>query len=92
MPSSTSLRLRCLLDDEHPSAPSLAEVWLNADWDERETWEMFGIEFSPKTTMRHLLLPSDWVGYPLRRDYPVGGEAVDFSEDRKLWMSPPPGA
>ncbi len=85
------LRLRCWLDETEPKVDSLTSVWGNANWDEREAWEMFGIVFAGHPDLRHLLLPADWIGFPLRRDFPVGGEVVDFSEDRGLWKSPPPG-
>ena len=52
-----------------PKVPSVAMVWRTADWHERETYDLFGIEFSDHPDLRRILLPDDWEGFPLRRDY-----------------------
>ncbi len=51
--------------------PSMAPLWRTADWLEREAYDMFGIEFSGHPDLRRILLPDDWLGYPLRKDYDI---------------------
>ncbi|MEW5961046.1 MAG: NADH-quinone oxidoreductase subunit C, partial [Chloroflexota bacterium] len=64
-----------------PVLPSLTGVWPTADWLERETYDLMGIEFSGHPWLRRIMLPDNWVGHPLRKDYPLGGEPVYFSHD-----------
>jgi NADH-quinone oxidoreductase subunit C len=59
--------------------PSVTGIYRNADWHERETYDMFGITFTGHPDLRRLLMPADWTGYPLRKDYPLGYEEVQFS-------------
>ena len=64
-------RVKLELPAENPIAPSIHEVWSGANWFERETWEMFGIEFDGHPALRHLYLPFEFEGHPLRKDYPL---------------------
>lgn len=59
------------LDDVRPIAPSWTPVYKGADWHERETWEMFGIDFEGHPDLRHIYLPEEFVGFPMRKDYPL---------------------
>ncbi|MVM40527.1 NADH-quinone oxidoreductase subunit C [Spirosoma sp. HMF3257] len=52
-----------------PSVPTLSHIWRTADWHERETFDLLGIQFDNHPDLRRILLPTDWVGYPLRTDY-----------------------
>jgi len=63
--------LKTDVDDNHPRVESWVAVYPGADWHERETWEMFGIEFEGHPALRHLYLPFDFEGHPLRKDYPL---------------------
>jgi NADH-quinone oxidoreductase subunit C len=73
------LGLRVPLDGNAPSMPSLVPVYLNADWFERELWDMFGIHFEGHPDLRRVMMPYDWEGHPLRKDYPLGYEEVQFT-------------
>ncbi|HEX6488478.1 MAG TPA: NADH-quinone oxidoreductase subunit C [Candidatus Dormibacteraeota bacterium] len=87
------LRVRTFVAEaERVVAPSVADIYPNANWDERETYDLFGIEFEGHPDLTRILMPEDWVGHPLRRDYPVGGEQVDFSEEHEVWETTPPQA
>ncbi len=57
--------------DELPSFPTVSSVWKTADWHEREAYDLLGICFEGHPDLRRILLPDDWVGYPLRKDYKV---------------------
>lgn len=72
------IRLRVWVN-EGDDIPSLVHVWPTADWHEREAFDFFGIEFSGRDGLRRLIMPDDWVGHPMRKDYPIGGEPVRFT-------------
>jgi NADH-quinone oxidoreductase subunit C len=86
------LRVRVFVPESDPVVPSVHDIFAPANWDERETWDLYGIGFDGHPALTRILMPDDWVGHPLRRDYPVGGEPVDFSEDHETWQTAPPEA
>jgi NADH:ubiquinone oxidoreductase subunit C len=75
----TRLRLQCWVDDGE-SIASVVPVWPTADWHEREQFDLMGIRFDGHPNLERLLMPEDWEGHPLRKDYPIGGEPVRFSD------------
>lgn len=78
--SGDRLRLRVWADAEAPEVHTVVPVWGTADWHEREVFDLFGVNFAGHPDMSRILLPFDWEGHPLRRDYPIGGEDVIFSD------------
>jgi NADH-quinone oxidoreductase subunit C len=74
------VRLKVWCDDGEPVA-SVIGVWPTADWHEREAWDMMGIRIEGHPNLARLLMDEDWEGHPLRKDYPLGGEPVRFSEE-----------
>ena len=67
------------LDGNEPFMPSLVSVFPNADYYERELWDLFGIRFAGHPDLRRILMPHDWEGHPLRKDYPLGYEEPQFT-------------
>jgi len=65
------MRLKVRLPGEGAFVPTAQEVWPSAGWLEREVWDLFGIAFDGHPDLRRLLMPEDWEGHPLRKDYPV---------------------
>lgn len=63
------LMLKVELPRQHPSIASLAHLWANADWNEREVYDLFGVFFEGHPDLRRLMMPEDWEGHPLRKDY-----------------------
>ena len=80
-PDSRRVRVQAWLDDGE-EIDSVVPVWPTADWFEREAWDMFGIRFAGHPNLARILMEDDWDGHPLRKDYPVGGEPVRFSEEQ----------
>jgi NADH:ubiquinone oxidoreductase subunit C len=72
------VRLKVWLD-EGETVQSVVSVWPTADWHEREAFDMMGIRFDGHPYLKRILMPTDWEGHPLRKDYPLGGEPVRFS-------------
>jgi NADH-quinone oxidoreductase subunit C len=79
LPHNRMIGLRVPLDGNAPTIPSITGIYANANWFERELWDMFGIHFDGHPDLRRIVMPYDWVGHPLRKDYPLGYEEVQFS-------------
>ena len=69
IPYERNLGLRVTVPRDNPVVPSVAHIWRTADWHEREAFDLVGVEFANHPDLRRILLPTDWVGHPLRRDY-----------------------
>ena len=76
------LRLRAQVPEADPTIDSVTRVWAGADWPERECYDLLGITFNGHPNMKRILLPDDWPGHPLRKEYPLRGreEWSGFSE------------
>jgi NADH-quinone oxidoreductase subunit C len=70
------LEVTCPEGDSH--IPSVVGVYPAGNWHERETWDMFGIEFDGHPALTRILMPDDWPGHPQRKDYPLGGIPVEY--------------
>lgn len=75
----TYLTVRAAVDGDSPSIRTLETVFPNANWREREVWDLFGIRFEGHSDPRRILMPPNWEGHPLRKDYPLGYEEVQFT-------------
>jgi NADH-quinone oxidoreductase subunit C len=80
------IRLEVWVPESDPHIPSLVEVWAGNNWNERETYDMFGIIFDGHPALTRILMPDDWPGHPQRKDYPLGGIEVEY----KGAVIPPP--
>jgi NADH-quinone oxidoreductase subunit C len=80
--------IKAQVDEDDPTIDSAAEVWTAAPWPEREIYDLFGIHFNNHPDLRRIMMPDDWVGHPLRKDYPLGGEEVEFSHNVRHQTGP----
>jgi NADH-quinone oxidoreductase subunit C len=67
------IRLRVMVEESDPSVPSITKVWPAANFYEREVFDLFGIRFEEHPDLRRIMMPDEWEGHPLRKDYPVEG-------------------
>lgn len=70
------LRLKCPVSGSEPEIESVTSVWRSANWYEREVFDLFGISFRNHPNLKRIMMPEDWEGHPLRKDYPVTGTRV----------------
>lgn len=71
------IRLHARVGEGEPLA-SIADLYAGANWYEREVYDLFGVTFTGHPDLRRILMPDDWIGHPLRRDHPLGGEVVEY--------------
>jgi NADH-quinone oxidoreductase subunit C len=71
LPTPGRLRMKVPVPNDSAHAPTVSDIWPAAGWLEREVWDLFGIAFDNHTDLRRVLMPEDWEGHPLRKDYPV---------------------
>jgi NADH-quinone oxidoreductase subunit C len=71
--------LRAQLSNESPEISTIESIYPNANWHEREVFDMFGVTFKDHSDQRRIIMPYDWEGHPLRKDYPLGYEEVQFT-------------
>lgn len=67
------IRLRVMLQDADPAVESITQIWSGANYYEREVFDLFGIRFEEHPNLRRIMMPDEWNGHPLRKDYPVEG-------------------
>lgn len=79
MTHNRSLRLKVLLPGNAPKLASVVSVFPAANWSEREIFDLLGVIFTDHPDLRRILMPEGWDGHPLRKDYPLGYETVQFS-------------
>jgi NADH-quinone oxidoreductase subunit C len=72
------VRLEVAVGVDSPRVPSVTAVYPTADWQERETYDMFGVVFTGHPGLTRIHMPDDWDGFPQRKDYPLGGIAVEY--------------
>jgi len=73
------LNLRAPVNADPAEIDSVESIFPGANWREREIWDLFGIRFTGNSDLRRIMMPPDWEGHPLRKDYPLGYEEVQYS-------------
>jgi len=77
-----SIRVRVGIDEDNPSVPTVSDLWKGALYPEQELFDMFGIHIEGHPKNERLIMPKEWTGHPLRKDYPLTTETVTFSHNR----------
>jgi NADH-quinone oxidoreductase subunit C len=78
MTHNRHVRLEVAAPVSDPHIPSVTRVWPTADFQERETWDLFGVVFDGHPALTRIMMPDDWPGHPQRKDYPLGGVPVEY--------------
>jgi NADH-quinone oxidoreductase subunit C len=82
-----AFRVSVGVPDDAPHLPTVTGVFPTANWHEREVFDMFGVTFDGHPNLERILMPEDWIGHPHRKDYPLGGVAIPYENDKFI---PPP--
>lgn len=85
----TRRTLHVLAEGDPPTVPSVVDIWPTVDFMEREAYDMFGVTFDGHPNLRRILMPDEWEGHPLRKDYGVGKVPVQFVEQPMLQIDSP---
>jgi len=72
------IRIKAQVPEDDPHIRTVTSLWAGAEWHERECYDMYGIEFRGNPDLRRILMPEDWEGYPLRKDYPIKGPEKEW--------------
>jgi len=75
------VRLKCKVSGDDANIDSVVPVWAGPNWYEREVFDLFGINFRNHPHMRRIMMPDDWEGHPLRKDYPIHGYRYSYSDE-----------
>jgi NADH-quinone oxidoreductase subunit C len=75
------IRIKCKVQGDNPAIDSVYSVWRAADWHEREIFDLFGISFRNHPNLVRILMPLDWEGHPLRKDYPIHGYKYSYPNE-----------
>ena len=87
---NSRVRLKCKVSGDDPNIDSVTSVWPGANWYEREVFDLFGVNFRNHPHMRRIMMPDDWEGHPLRRDYPIHGHRYSTTMKGTFYERPQP--
>ena len=78
--NAARVRLKVRVSGENPAVDSVTCVWPGTNWYEREVFDLFGVTFNGHPDLRRIMMPEDWEGHPLRKDFPIHGHKYDYGE------------